>query len=117
VVTRTVDEALELANRIAPEHLWLEDPRWLKSVENAGSIFLGPWSPVAAGDYASGPNHTLPTAGGPRLRGGLSVLDFLKVVTVQKLTEAGLRGLADTVTTLARAEGLEHHARSVEVRL
>jgi histidinol dehydrogenase len=116
IVTRGVEESLDLANRIAPEHLWLADPAWLPKIENAGSIFLGPYSPVATGDYATGPNHTLPTSGGARLRGGLSVLDFLRVVTVQQLTRQGLAGLAGTVTTLARAEGLEHHARSVEVR-
>jgi histidinol dehydrogenase len=116
VVTRSVEEALELANRIAPEHLWLQDPDWVKLVSNAGSIFLGPYSPVAAGDYATGPNHTLPTAGGARLRGGLSVMDFVKVITVQNLTARGLARLAGTVTTLARAEGLEQHAKSIEVR-
>jgi histidinol dehydrogenase len=117
VVTRNVSEALDLANRIAPEHLWLADRAWLKSVRHAGSVFLGPHSPVAAGDYATGPNHTLPTGGAARWRGGLSALDFLKIITVQKLDERGLRRLAPAITTLARAEGLEHHARSVEARL
>ncbi len=109
-------QALELANRIAPEHLSLSDPRWVKQVRNAGSVFLGPFSPEAAGDYATGPNHVLPTVGAARIRGGLSVLDFVKIITVQQLTPAGLRALAPTITTLARAEGLEWHARSVEVR-
>ena len=109
-------QALELANRIAPEHLSLADPRWVKHVRNAGSVFLGPFSPEAAGDYATGPNHVLPTVGAARIRGGLSVLDFVKIITVQQLTPAGLRALAPTITTLARAEGLEWHARSVEVR-
>lgn len=116
VVTRTIEEALELADQIAPEHLWLQDPDWVKLVSNAGSIFLGPYSAVAAGDYATGPNHTLPTSGGARLRGGLSVMDFVKVITVQNLTAKGLAAMAPTVTTLARAEGLEHHARSIEAR-
>ncbi len=116
VLTRSLDEAMEVSNRIAPEHLWLADPRLLPRVTNAGSIFLGDHSPVAAGDYASGPNHTLPTAGAARLRGGLSVNDFLKVVTVQQLTPRGLARLAATVVELARAEGLEHHARSIEAR-
>ena len=112
----SLTQALELANRIAPEHLSLADPRWVKQVRNAGSVFLGPFSPEAAGDYATGPNHVLPTVGAARIRGGLSVLDFVKIITVQQLTPAGLRALAPTITTLARAEGLEWHARSVEVR-
>ena len=116
LLTGSLMQALELANRIAPEHLSLADPRWVKQVRNAGSVFLGPFSPEAAGDYATGPNHVLPTAGAARIRGGLSVLDFVKIITVQQLTPAGLRALAPTITTLARAEGLEWHARSVEVR-
>ena len=112
----SLTQALDLANRIAPEHLSLADPRWVKQVRNAGSVFLGPFSPEAAGDYATGPNHVLPTVGAARIRGGLSVLDFVKIITVQQLTPAGLRALAPTITTLARAEGLEWHARSVEVR-
>ena len=116
LLTGSLAQALELANRIAPEHLSLADPRWVKQVRNAGSVFLGPFSPEAAGDYATGPNHVLPTAGTARIRGGLSVLDFVKIITVQQLTPAGLRALAPTITTLARAEGLEWHARSVEVR-
>ena len=117
VLTRSIDEAMEVSNRIAPEHLWLADPRLLSLVTSAGSVFLGSHSPVAAGDYASGPNHTLPTAGAARLRGGLSVSDFLKIVTVQQLTPRGLAGLAPAIVSLARAEGLENHARSIEVRL
>lgn len=116
VVTRTIDEALEISGKIAPEHLWIDDPALLPRVQNAGSIFLGPHSPVAAGDYATGPNHTLPTAGGARLRGGLSVSDFLKIITVQQLTPEGLAAIAPAVARLARAEGLENHARSVEIR-
>ena len=116
LLTSSLTQALELANRIAPEHLSLADPRWVKQVRNAGSVFLGPFSPEAAGDYATGPNHVLPTAGAARIRGGLSVLDFVKIITVQQLTPAGLRALAPTITTLAHAEGLEWHARSVEVR-
>ncbi len=116
VLTRSMDEALEVSNRIAPEHLWLDDPKLLSQVTSAGSVFLGPHSPVAAGDYATGPNHTLPTAGAARLRGGLSVTDFLKIVTVQQVTSRGLKRLAPTIGCLARAEGLENHARSIEVR-
>ncbi len=116
VVVGSVGEAMETANRIAPEHLWLDDPAMLAGVTNAGSVFLGAHSAVAAGDYATGPNHTLPTSGGARLRGGLSIADFLKIVTVQELTPRGLARIASTVATLARAEGLEQHARSVELR-
>jgi histidinol dehydrogenase len=117
VLTRSIDEAMEVSNRMAPEHLWLSEAKWLPRVTSAGSVFLGVHSPVAAGDYASGPNHTLPTSGAARLRGGLSVTDFLKVVTVQQLTPRGLAGLAPAIISLARAEGLENHARSIEVRL
>ena len=85
--------------------------------ENAGSVFVGAWSPEAAGDYASGPNHVLPTGGVAALRGGLSIFDYVKVISVQELSPVGLRRLAPAITTLARAEGLEGHARSVEVRL
>ena len=79
-------------------------------------MFLGPTSPEAAGDYASGPNHVLPTSGAARLRGGLSAADFVKVISVQELRPEALRMLTPAITTLARAEGLEAHARSVEVR-
>jgi histidinol dehydrogenase len=79
-------------------------------------VFVGPFSPEAAGDYASGPNHVLPTGGAARQRGGLSVNDYLKVISVQRLTRSALAALAPTITTLARAEGLEAHARSVQVR-
>jgi len=79
-------------------------------------VFVGPYSPEAAGDYASGPNHVLPTSGAARIRGGLSVTDFVKVISVQELSKTALARLAPAITTLARAEGLEAHARSVEVR-
>ncbi|HEV2444998.1 MAG TPA: histidinol dehydrogenase [Candidatus Sulfopaludibacter sp.] len=117
VIVRSLDEALEIANRFAPEHLSIPDPSLLDRVRNAGSVFIGPFSPEAAGDYASGPNHVLPTSGAARQRGGLAVTDFLKVISVQSLTETALRKLTPAITTLARAEGLEAHARSVEVRL
>ena len=117
VVTRSLDEAVEISNRFAPEHLALYDEALLDKIENAGSIFLGPWSPEAAGDYASGPNHVLPTGGAAALRGGLSVLDYVKVIAVQKLEPEGLKRLAPAIVTLARAEGLEAHARSIEARL
>ena len=85
-------------------------------VQHAGSVFVGPFSPEAAGDYASGPNHVLPTSGAARIRGGLAVTDFVKVISVQELSRGGAARLAPAITTLARAEGLEAHARSVEVR-
>lgn len=116
VVCRSLDEAIEIANRFAPEHLSVPNSTLLARVVNAGSVFVGPFSPEAAGDYASGPNHVLPTSGSARLRGGLSVMDYLKVISVQQLSSEALKQLAPAITTLARAEGLEAHARSVEVR-
>ena len=116
VLTRSLDEAMEISNRFAPEHLSIPDESFLPKVTSAGSVFVGPWSPEAAGDYASGPNHVLPTGGAASLRGGLSVLDYLKIISFQKLTPEGLRRLAPAIVTLARAEGLEAHARSIEVR-
>jgi histidinol dehydrogenase len=116
ILVRKLDEAVELSNRFAPEHLSIPDDSLLEKVANAGSIFIGPWSPEAAGDYASGPNHVLPTSGAARVRGGLSVTDYLKVISVQQLSSQALARLSPAITTLARAEGLEAHARSVEVR-
>jgi histidinol dehydrogenase len=116
VVVRSDEEAVSLANRFAPEHLSLHDAKLLPGIRHAGSIFVGPMSPEAAGDYASGPNHVLPTGGVARFRGGLSAADYVKVISVQQLSRAALKALAPTITTLARAEGLEAHARSVEVR-
>jgi len=107
--------ATEWANLIAPEHISIE-AEMLPFIRNAGSIFVGPYSAQAAGDYASGPNHVLPTAGGARFRGGLSVLDFVKVITVQQLTQHALSRLEKTITTLAQAEGLRAHAESVRMR-
>ena len=116
VVTETLDQAVEFSNALAPEHLALHDASLLASIQNAGSVFLGPSSPEAAGDYASGPNHVLPTSGAARLRGGLSSADFVKIVSVQQLQPEALARLAPAITALARAEGLEAHARSVEAR-
>jgi histidinol dehydrogenase len=116
VVVRTMEEAVELSNRFAPEHLSLHDASLLGGIRHAGSVFLGPFSPEAAGDYASGPNHVLPTSGAARVRGGLSAADFVKVISVQELSAKALARLEPAITTLARAEGLEAHARSVEVR-
>jgi histidinol dehydrogenase len=108
-------QALEWANLIAPEHITVARSD-VASVRSAGSVFVGEYSPQAAGDYASGPNHVLPTAGAARYRGGLSVLDFLKLITVQELSPAALRRIAPVVTSLAEAEGLQAHAESVRVR-
>ena len=109
-------EIIDLVNEIAPEHLSLPNNLLIDQIRNAGSIFIGPFSTEAAGDYASGPNHVLPTSGVAALRGGLSVNDFVKVITTQSLSEDALWKLIPAVTQLARAEGLEAHARSVEVR-
>ena len=116
VIMDSLDQAVEFSNALAPEHLALHDPTLLGSIQNAGSVFLGPASPEAAGDYASGPNHVLPTSGAARLRGGLSSADFVKVISVQELQRDSLARLTPAITTLARAEGLEAHARSVESR-
>jgi len=116
VLVRSIEEALEISNRFAPEHLSIPDTSLLPAIEHAGSVFVGPFSPEAAGDYASGPNHVLPTSGAARVRGGLAVTDFVKVISVQQLSAAGLARIKPAIVTLARAEGLEAHARSVEVR-
>lgn len=116
VVTDSIAEACEIANCLAPEHLAVSESVPLSEIRHAGSVFVGGWSAEAAGDYAAGPNHVLPTGGNARLRGGLSVLDYVKIVSVQELSERGLRQLAPAITTLARAEGLEAHARSIEIR-
>ena len=115
-VLRNIEEAIALSNLCAPEHLSLHDLSLLSGIQNAGTVFLGPMSPESAGDYAAGPSHVLPTGGAARLRGGLSTADFVKVIAVQQLSRSALEQLAPTITTLARAEGLEAHARSVEVR-
>lgn len=116
VLCESDESMIAWSNAFAPEHLSLHDEKLLPQIQHAGSVFLGSMSPEAAGDYASGPNHVLPTSGSARLRGGLSVADFVKVITTQRLSPEALQKLTPTVTTLARAEGLEAHARSVEVR-
>ena len=109
-------QAMTFANALAAEHLTV-DAADLPEVRHAGSVFVGDHSPQALGDYASGPNHVLPTGGVARHRGGLSVLDFLKVVSVQECTRAGLNHLAPVVTTLSEAEGLRAHTESIRIRL
>jgi histidinol dehydrogenase len=117
IVTRTVAEAIELANVSAAEHLVVDDDAMARQVRCAGSLFVGQWSAQVAGDYAIGTNHVLPTAGAARVRGGLSGADFVRQITVQRVTPAGLRRIGTAVVTLARAEGLNGHAESVAMRL
>ena len=109
------EQAREWANRIAAEHITVEAED-LPFIQNAGSIFVGDYSAQAAGDYASGPNHVLPTSGQARFRGGLSVADFMKVITVQQLSAGGLKRIAPAIECLAMAEGLPAHGRSIRVR-
>jgi histidinol dehydrogenase len=116
IVTRSMREAVALVEDIAPEHLSCDDEEVARTVRNAGTIFVGPCSVPALGDYATGSNHVLPTAGAARARGGLNASDFMKVTAVQRITAAGAAALRGVATTLARAEGLEAHARSIEVR-
>ena len=116
-VTETVTEARALTNRLAPEHLTVDEASDLRWVENAGSVFIGPHTPQSLGDYISGPNHVLPTGRHGRIRGGLSVADFVKVITVQRYSAAGLQELGPHAATLADAEGLRGHAASVRSRM
>lgn len=109
-------EAIAWINRIAPEHLTVDNEEALGAVSNAGSIFVGDYSAQSIGDYAAGPNHVLPTGGTARFRGGLSVCDFVKIITVQRFEPAGLCRIAPTVMNLASTEGLQGHAESVRVR-
>jgi len=120
VLADSIDEALAISNAYAPEHLILNvaaPRRWLEQVENAGSVFLGPWSPESVGDYCSGTNHVLPTYGHARSSSGVSVASFVKQVTVQELSADGLRAIGPCAATLARAEGLDAHERAVSRRL
>ncbi|RPI29173.1 MAG: histidinol dehydrogenase [Acidobacteria bacterium] len=119
ILTENLDQAFEFSNSYAPEHLILhlsEPRRHLGQIRSAGSVFLGPWSPEVAGDYASGTNHTLPTSGLARSFSGVSVDSFLKKMTVQELSQEGLSGLRPVLETLASVEGLEGHRRAVEMR-
>ncbi len=116
-VTKTVEEAHSLTNRLAPEHLTVDAGADLRWVKNAGSVFIGHHTPQSMGDYISGPNHVLPTGRNGRVRGGLSVLDFVKVITVQQYTLNALREVGPHTIALAEAEGLVGHAESVRVRM
>jgi histidinol dehydrogenase len=115
LLAKSATQAMDWANLIAPEHLTTTREK-LPGIVSAGSIFLGDYSAQAAGDYGSGPNHVLPTGGVARFRGGLSVVDFLKIMTVQEISRAGLRRMAPSILTLAEAEGLRAHGRSIELR-
>jgi histidinol dehydrogenase len=118
LVAPSLDSAIRFANRVAPEHLSIPDvnKKVVERLSEAGSVFLGPWSAQPVGDYASGTNHVLPTSGWARARGGLSVADFVKCASTQEISRSGLRSLAPVVTAMARAEGLEAHARAIEAR-
>ena len=111
------EEAQAITNRLAPEHLTVDSEADLKWVQNAGSIFVGHHSPQPMGDYISGPNHTLPTGGTATVRGGLSVMDFVKLITVQQYTAAGLAALGPQAIRMAEAEGLTGHAEAIRTRL
>jgi histidinol dehydrogenase len=117
VIVRSPREAVDLANRLAPEHLVVDRESLTKRPLTAGAVFVGAYAAQAAGDYATGSNHVLPTAGAARFRGGLSAADFMRVMSVQRVTRAGLARLRDTIVPLARAEGLTAHAESIDVRL
>ena len=115
-----MDHAIEIMNDMAPEHLCIQTRDaldTLSKVRHAGSIFVGPYTPVAAGDYASGTNHVLPTAGNAKVSSGLNVAHFRKTSTVQLLTKEGLRSMASTIKKIAETEGLMAHSKSVKVRL
>ena len=119
LVVDSLDDAVEVANRYAPEHLLLQvaDPRALAAeIRNAGAVFLGPWSPESSGDYCNGANHVLPTYGSARWASGLGLADFYKRISVQELSREGLESISGSIATLARTEGLEAHARAAEVR-
>jgi histidinol dehydrogenase len=120
ILTEDLDQAFEVVNRYAPEHLIIQmnnAREYIDLIRNAGSVFLGYWTPESVGDYCSGTNHVLPTYGYARNYSGLSVSDFQKRLTFQELSYSGLEGLAPTVETLAGLEGLDAHARAVTVRL
>jgi histidinol dehydrogenase len=117
IVAASVEEARQITNSLAPEHLTVDAPSDLEWVQNAGSVFVGRWSAQPMGDYISGPNHTLPTGGMARVRGGLSVNDFVKLITVQEYTAQGIRSLGPPAALLAEAEGLTGHAEAIRARL
>ena len=115
LLVASLDQAVEMSNRIAPEHLTLP-AALVPAVQHAGAVFLDEFTPQAAGDYVSGPNHVLPTGGMARVRGGLSVLDFVRVIACQQLSREGIRRITPAGITLANAEGLRGHAEAFRVR-
>jgi len=117
ILASSIDEAHAITNRLAPEHLTVDATSDLDWVRNAGSVFIGRWSAQPMGDYISGPNHTLPTGGMARVRGGLSVNDFVKLITVQQYSARALRSLGPKAALLAEAEGLAGHAEAIRARL
>jgi histidinol dehydrogenase len=117
VVTRTLDEAIELSQRIAPEHAVCDTPAVARRLTRAGTVFVGGLSAQALGDYATGSNHVLPTSGAARFRGGLSAGDFVRVTSVQRVSRGGLRAIGPVAVTLAEAEGLRGHAESIRIRM
>ena len=117
IVCRSLNEAIDLTNSAASEHVVAGTEAIARRIVNAGAVFVGAWTAQVAGDYAIGSNHVLPTAGAARYRGGLNAADFVKLVSIQRMTRRGLASIGRTVTTLARAEGLESHARSIDVRI
>jgi histidinol dehydrogenase len=117
ILAGSSEEAHEITNRIAPEHLTVDSAEDLEWVRNAGSVFIGSWSAQPMGDYISGPNHTLPTGGLARTRGGLSVNDFVKLITVQEYTSEAVHSLGPAAVRLAEAEGLSAHAEAIRARL
>ena len=116
MLVRSRAEMLDIVNRLAPEHLATDEDWIVAQRPLAGTIFVGPWAPPAAGDYATGSNHVLPTAGAARFRGGLNAADYVRVMAVQRLTRAGLRAIAGPAIAMARVEGLAAHAGSIEAR-
>jgi histidinol dehydrogenase len=111
----SLNQAIEIANRIAPEHLTLP-PALVPAAQNAGSIFINEFTPQSAGDYISGPNHVLPTGAMARVRGGLSVVDYVRIISCQEVSREGIRRIAAPAIALAEAEGLRGHAQSLRVR-
>jgi histidinol dehydrogenase len=116
IVTRTIDEAIGLSQRIAPEHVVCDDEAVAARLTAAGTVFVGRWSAQALGDYVTGSNHVLPTSGAARGRGGLSTADFVRTSTVQRVTRRGLRTIGPAAIALAQAEGLTSHAASIAIR-
>ncbi|CAL4319027.1 histidinol dehydrogenase [Buchnera aphidicola] len=120
IYSESMEECISIVNRYGPEHLIIQTnspKKELSNINNAGSIFLGKWSPVSAGDYASGTNHVLPTSGSVNTRSGLSVSDFQKQITVQELSKQGLKNLSSTIQTLAKQEKMNEHSNAVQIRI